>query len=78
MSKIKIEISKHFPKHIDNSDLQWSGIINNNEIVVMNDESDYSVFSSAGYHGTMELNFTMTELKHVANYKGRKYNLKES
>ena len=74
VSKIDDEIIKHFPKHIDKNDWQWCGFINDKEIVVMRDDCFYSVFSKDGYHGTMDLGFTMTELIHVANYKGRKYN----
>jgi len=63
------EILKYLPTHIDESDLQWSGNIDNKDVAVFFDNSEYSVFSTEGYHGTMELGFTMSELLHVAKHK---------
>lgn len=69
-------ISNHLPSHIDESDLQWSGKIGRKNVAVFFDDSQYSVFSDKGYHGTMEIGFTMSELIHVSKYKAIKYNLK--
>ena len=73
---MNIEILKHLPEHISESDVQWNGIINDVPVSVFFDDSDYSVFSTKGYHGTMELGFTMSELIKVAKDKPKKYNLK--